>query len=34
VVGRLTADDLLADARRGLDRLEPLEAASAISAGC
>jgi rhodanese-related sulfurtransferase len=33
VVGRLTADDLLAEARRGLGRLEPLEAASAISAG-
>jgi rhodanese-related sulfurtransferase len=33
VVGRLTADDLLAEARRGLGRLEPVEAASAISAG-
>jgi rhodanese-related sulfurtransferase len=33
VVGRLTADDLLAEARRGLGRLEPGEAASAISAG-
>jgi rhodanese-related sulfurtransferase len=33
VVGRLTADDLLTEARRGLDRLEPLGAASAISAG-
>jgi rhodanese-related sulfurtransferase len=33
VVGRLTADDLLAEARRGLDRLTPLDAASAMSAG-
>jgi hypothetical protein len=33
LAGRLTANDLLAEARRGLDRLEPLEAASAISAG-
>jgi rhodanese-related sulfurtransferase len=33
VVGRLTADELLAEARRGLSRLEPVEAASAISAG-
>jgi rhodanese-related sulfurtransferase len=33
VVGRLTADELLAEARRALRRLEPLEAASAISAG-
>ena len=30
---RLTADDLLAEARRGLGRLGPVEAASAISAG-
>jgi rhodanese-related sulfurtransferase len=33
VVGRLTADELLAEARRGLSRLEPVEAASAISSG-
>jgi rhodanese-related sulfurtransferase len=33
VVGRLTADGLLADARRDLDRLEPREAVAAISAG-
>jgi rhodanese-related sulfurtransferase len=33
VAGRLTADELLAEARRGLSRLEPLEAASAIRAG-
>ena len=33
MVGRLTADELLAEARRGIGRLEPLEAASAISAG-
>ena len=33
MVGRLTAAELLAEARRGLSRLEPLEAASAISAG-
>jgi rhodanese-related sulfurtransferase len=33
VVGRLTADQLLAEARLDLDRLEPAEAASAISAG-
>lgn len=33
MVGRLTADELLAEARRGLSRLEPVEAASAISAG-
>jgi rhodanese-related sulfurtransferase len=33
VAGRLTADDLLAEARRGLSRLDPAEAASAISAG-
>jgi rhodanese-related sulfurtransferase len=30
---RVTTDDLLAEARRGLDRLEPSEAASAIAAG-
>jgi rhodanese-related sulfurtransferase len=30
---RLTADDLLAEARRGLARMEPLEAAAAIAAG-
>jgi rhodanese-related sulfurtransferase len=30
---RLTAEDLLAEARRGLDRLAPAEAASALSAG-
>jgi rhodanese-related sulfurtransferase len=29
----MTADELLAEARRGLDRLDPAEAASAISAG-
>jgi rhodanese-related sulfurtransferase len=29
----MTADDLLAEARRGLSRLEPAEAASAVSAG-
>lgn len=29
----MTADELLAEARRGLDRLEPQEAASAISRG-
>jgi rhodanese-related sulfurtransferase len=29
----MTVDDLLAEARRGLDRLEPSEAASAMSAG-
>ncbi len=29
----MTADDLLAEARSGLSRLEPAEAASAISAG-
>jgi rhodanese-related sulfurtransferase len=33
VVSPLTADDLLAEARRGLDRLDPSEAASAISLG-
>jgi rhodanese-related sulfurtransferase len=33
VADPLTADDLLAEARRGLDRLGPTEAASAISAG-
>jgi rhodanese-related sulfurtransferase len=33
VAGRLTADELLAEARRGLSRLEPVDAASAISAG-
>jgi rhodanese-related sulfurtransferase len=33
VVRPLTAEDLLAEARRGLARLEPHEAASAISAG-
>jgi rhodanese-related sulfurtransferase len=30
---RVTTDDLLAEARRGLDRVEPSEAASAIAAG-
>jgi rhodanese-related sulfurtransferase len=30
---RLTAEDRLAEARRGLDRLAPAEAASALSAG-
>jgi rhodanese-related sulfurtransferase len=29
----MTADELLAEARRGLDRLEPQEAASAIARG-
>ena len=29
----LTADELLAEARRGLDRLEPADAASAVAAG-
>ena len=29
----MTADELLAEARRGLGRLEPLQAAAAISAG-
>jgi rhodanese-related sulfurtransferase len=33
VVRRLTAEDLLAEARRGLVRLEPAEAAHAVSAG-
>lgn len=33
MVGRKTAGDLLAEARRGLGRLQPAEAASAISAG-
>jgi rhodanese-related sulfurtransferase len=33
VAGRLTADELLAEARRGLSRLDPLEAASAIRSG-
>ena len=33
MVGPLTADDLLAEARRGLDRLDAFEAAAAISAG-
>jgi rhodanese-related sulfurtransferase len=33
VAVRLTAEDLLAEARRGLCRLEPAEVASAISAG-
>ena len=32
-VGSVTADELLAEARLDLDRLEPAEAASAISAG-
>ena len=31
--GPLTADELLAEARSGLDRLEPAAAASAIAAG-
>jgi rhodanese-related sulfurtransferase len=29
----MTADELLAEARRGLDRVEPAEAAAAMSAG-
>ena len=33
MVGRLTVDDLLAEARTGLVRLEPSEAASALSEG-
>jgi hypothetical protein len=33
VTGRTTADELLAEARRGLRWLEPLEAVSAIAAG-
>jgi rhodanese-related sulfurtransferase len=33
VAGPLTVDALLAEARRGLDRLEPADAASAIAAG-
>jgi rhodanese-related sulfurtransferase len=33
VAGRVTAEELLAEARRGLERLEPVEAASAIAAG-
>jgi rhodanese-related sulfurtransferase len=33
VAGPLTTDDLLAEARRGLDRLGPTEAASAMAAG-
>ena len=33
MVGPLTADDLLAEARRGLERLGPFEAAAAIAAG-
>ena len=33
MAGRLTADQLLAEARRGLSRLGPVEAASAVSAG-
>jgi rhodanese-related sulfurtransferase len=33
VTVRTTADDLLAEARCGLDRLEPPEAASAMAAG-
>jgi rhodanese-related sulfurtransferase len=33
VAGRLTADQLLAEARRGLTRLEPRDAAAAISEG-
>jgi hypothetical protein len=33
VVGALTIEELLAEARSGLDRLEPSEAASAMSAG-
>ena len=32
MASRLTADELLAEARRGLSRLEPVEAASAIAA--
>src|SRR5687768_16900609 len=33
MAGRLTADQLLAEARRGLSRLGPAEAASAVAAG-
>ena len=33
MVSPLTADDLLAEARRGLERLGPVEAAAAISSG-
>jgi rhodanese-related sulfurtransferase len=33
VAGPVTADELLAEARRGLERLEPAEAAVAIAAG-
>jgi rhodanese-related sulfurtransferase len=33
VAGPLTTDDLLAEARRGLDRLGPTEAAAAMAAG-
>jgi rhodanese-related sulfurtransferase len=33
MVGPVTADDLLAEARRDLERLEPPEAAAAIAAG-
>jgi rhodanese-related sulfurtransferase len=33
VDGPLTVDELLAEARRELDRLEPAEAASAVTAG-
>ena len=33
MAGPLTVDALLAEARRGLDRLEPPDAASAIAAG-
>jgi rhodanese-related sulfurtransferase len=33
MAGPMTAEELLAEARRGLDRLKPSQAASAISAG-
>src|SRR3954463_13917448 len=33
MLGPVTAEDLLAEARRGLERVEPVEAASAIAAG-
>jgi rhodanese-related sulfurtransferase len=33
MLGPITAEDLLAEARRGLERVEPVEAASAIAAG-
>jgi rhodanese-related sulfurtransferase len=33
MLGPITAEDLLAEARRGLERVEPVEAASAIATG-